>query len=278
MPRAARPSRGRRSCRGRSTPTTGSPASADDARAPRRMPPSGCALITSRSAARASATASGSSARRTLSSAAIGMPMYFVRRRISASSSTRRTRLLDVLEVERRERVDGVLGLVDVPAAVRVDADAALGAERLAHGANAGDILRQGLVARSRPSPSPYGIRGIGRARPHAVGVDRRHGRVHRDPVAQRRRAARPAVVDRRGQPGGCLGVVVLGERRELRPPLRSLEQHRLAHVDAAEPGHEREGDHPRGGEQLVGEGRGAASSVTPPSWHRPARGIRNSG
>ena len=51
------------------------------------MPPSGCALTTRMSAAPNSATASGSSDRRTLSSAAIGMPMYFVRRLISASWS-----------------------------------------------------------------------------------------------------------------------------------------------------------------------------------------------
>ncbi len=63
----------------------------------------------------------------------------------------RRARLLDVLEVERRERVDGVLGLVDVPAAVRVDADAALGAERLAHGAHARDIRAPGSGRCSRP-------------------------------------------------------------------------------------------------------------------------------
>ena len=52
------------------------------------MPPSGCAFTTRMSAASASATASGSSARRTLSSAAIGMPMYLVRMLISRSSST----------------------------------------------------------------------------------------------------------------------------------------------------------------------------------------------
>ena len=98
-----------------------------------------------------------------------------------------------------------------------------------------------------------------GEHRAHAVGVDRRNGRVDRDPVAQRGRRRVPAVVDRRGEPGGCLVVVVLDEGRELRPPLRSLEEHRLAHVDAAEAGHEGEGDHPRGGEQLVegGQGRG---------------------
>ena len=190
----------------------------------------------------------------------------------------RRARLLHVLEVERRERVDGVLGLVDVPAAVRVDADATLGAERLAHGAHAGDIRGQGLVAardlhlRGTASGEP------GEHRAHAVGVDRRHGRVDRDPVAQRGRRRVPAVVDRRGEPGGCLVVVVLDERRELRPALRPLEEHRLAHVDAAEPGHEREGDHPRRGEQLVegGQGRGVVGHppiVAPTGTRHPEFG-----
>ena len=53
-----------------------------------------------------------------------------------------RARLFHVLEVERREGMDRVLGLVDVPAAVRVDADAALGTEHLPRGAHARDIRR----------------------------------------------------------------------------------------------------------------------------------------
>ena len=111
------------------------------------MPPSGCALTTRRSAAPASATASGSSARRTLSSAAIGMPMYLVRdadlgefgRCVAHGCST-------YSRSNGGERVDGVLGLVDVPAAVGVDADPALGAERLAHGPHARDVRGERLV------------------------------------------------------------------------------------------------------------------------------------
>ena len=67
--------------------TAGRPASATMFSA-RRTPPRGCALTIRMSAAPARATASGSSALRTDSSAAIGMSQSMSRRRISASSST----------------------------------------------------------------------------------------------------------------------------------------------------------------------------------------------
>ena len=82
--------------------THGNPASAMTARAA-LIPPSGWAFTTRTSAAPARATASGSLAFRTLSSAAIRTPRPATRDRSSASSGTVATGLLGVLQVERRE-------------------------------------------------------------------------------------------------------------------------------------------------------------------------------
>ncbi len=186
--------------------------------------------------------------------------------------------LLDVLEIERRERVDGVLGLVDVPATVGVDADAALGAECLAHGSHAGDVLRERLVGCRDLHFRRTASGESGEHRRHAVGIDGGDRRVHGDAVAQDRRRRVPAEVDRRGEPGGCLVVGVLRERRELRPSLGTLEHHRLAHLDAAEPGDERQRHDPGGAEQLVegrqgsgGAGVGHAPIVAPRTPERPS-------
>ena len=84
--------------------------------------------------------------------------------------------------------------------------------------------------------------------------IHSRHGRVDADPVAQRCGGRHPAVVDRAGEPGGCLGVVVLQERRELGPALRALQENGLAHIDAAESGDERQRDDTERREK-VGEG-----------------------
>ena len=76
----------------------------------------------------------------------------------------RRARLLDVLQVELREGVHRVLGLVEVPGAVRVDADPSLGAHRLAHGAHARDVVGEASARARRPSPSRSGSRRSARA------------------------------------------------------------------------------------------------------------------
>ena len=150
-----------------------------------------------------------------------------------------RARLLDVLEVELGEGVHGVLGLVDVPAAVGVDADPALRAERLAHRAHAGDVVRRasGRLA----ATLTFAVRHPGKRAStagHLGGIDGGDRRVHGDARSRSDRRRRlPAEVDGGAQPGGRLGVVVLDEGRELGPPLRALEQHGLAHGDPAEAG-----------------------------------------
>ena len=207
-----------------------------------------------------------------------GCPCTSCGRRISTSSSMRRARLLDVLEVERRERVDRVLGLVDVPAAVRVDADATLGAERLAHGAHARDIRRQGARRRSRPSPSPYGIRGTGEHRARRC----RGRRPARSRSPGCGRAARAAARSSRSR----------SPRRARRMPRRRRTRRR-ARTRSTPPAPRRASPRARrcrgtasraGGRRPArwraarcgGRAGCAASSVTLPSWHRPARGIRS--
>ena len=90
--------------------TTGSPASDDDAER-RRIPPSGCALTTSRSAAPARATASGSAALRTLSSAATGTPEVGRAASQLGELGHRGAGLLRVLEAERGQGSQRLLGL-----------------------------------------------------------------------------------------------------------------------------------------------------------------------
>ena len=70
------------------------------------------------------------------------------------------------------------------------------------------------------------------------------NGGVHGDDVPQRRGRLLPPVVERGAQPGGGFLIVVLEEGGELAPPGRALQQQRLAGVDAAEPGHQGQGDH----------------------------------
>ena len=94
------------------------------------------------------------------------MPRYFTRRRSSASSSIARARLLDVLEVELGERVDRVLGLVEVPRAVGVDADAALRRPSPRAPPARGRRRRRAADRLRRPSPWRCGIRRIARAPP----------------------------------------------------------------------------------------------------------------
>ena len=182
-----------------------------------------------------------------------------------------RARLLDVLEVAVRERVHGVLGLVHVPGAVGVDPHAALRTERRPDGSHAGHVVGERL--------SWFGDLDLHRpasvvARQHlgdGCRRHRRHRRIHEQRVAQRGRLAAPPEVERRGEPRRGFTIVVLGERRELGPALRALEQERFARIDPAEPGDEGESDHARGGEQFV-EGREGCRGVVAHGSIMPAR------
>ena len=154
-----------------------------------------------------------------------------------------------------------VLGLVDVPRAVGVDADAALDAERRTHRGDAGDVVGEPLPGLGDLDLGGAASVEAGQHLGDGCRGHRRHGGVHGDLAPQRRGLRHPPEVDRRGEPRGGLVVVVLDERRELRPALRPLEQHGLAHVDAAEPRRERERDDARRREQLV-EGEGCRGVV----------------
>ena len=111
----------------------------------------------------------------------------------------RGARLFEVLEVEAGEGVGGVLRLVHVPAAVRIDADAALGAQERARRLHARHVIRQQL-----PRLGHLHLDGAraGVAREHGLDRVGGHGRKRRvDRDAGRAAAAgvaRPAEVDRR--------------------------------------------------------------------------------
>ena len=111
-------------------------------------------------------------------------------------------RLLDVLQVERGQSVDGVLGLVDVPEGVRIHPDAALGTEELTHRLHARDVVGERLAGLGDLDLGGAGARVAGEDGPD---VGRRHGRnggVHRDAVAKRGGGRTPAEVDRGVEPG----------------------------------------------------------------------------
>ncbi len=81
--------------------------------------------------------------------------------------------------------------------------------------------------------------RGKRASTPRPCPARRPGGRVHPDAVTARRPACppHPKSMAAASQVEASGVVVVLGEGRELGPPNRPLEQHRLAHVDAAEAG-----------------------------------------
>ena len=227
----------------------------DDVAARAATPPSGCAFTTSRSAAPARATASGSSALRTLSSAAIGMRQVVQPFAQLGELVDGGARLLDVLEVERRRgRAQRVLGLVDVPAAVRVDADAALRPEDARAPPAPGRRRRRASRPARRPSPSRCGSRGTGRG-PRRLrstgtagtvaftGMRSRctGGGVAPSRSRSRRRARRPP--PRRRTRGRA-------RTRSSRPARAAASASRIG--DAAEPGHERQRDDVRIGEQVI--------------------------
>src|SRR4030081_2500762 len=145
--------------------THGSPA-APATRNERRTPPSGVHLITATSAAPATATRSGSSARRIDSSAA---------------------RLLDVLQSARClvEQADVGDSGVDVPDAVGVHPDRPAGAERVADGFDAGEVFGQRLGVVGDLDLGGAAAR-LGGDLVGPFGADDRHGAVDRDAIPHR--------------------------------------------------------------------------------------------
>ena len=217
-PRAPRPSTRPTEVSSALDTTTGRPASAA-MRSAAATPPSGCAFSTRRSAAPARATAQR----------VVGLAHALVRRDrqrpvVQAGAQLGelgdgRARLLEVLEVVRVERVGGALGLVDVPAAVGIDADATLRPQERARRAHPGHVIRQHLSALGdlHLDGARAGESGEHAPRPRrgaTAGSVALTGMLSR--TARGRRA--PAEVDRRREPGRRLGVVVLDEGRELGP------------------------------------------------------------
>ena len=156
-----------------------------------------------------------------------------------------RTRLLDVLQAAGGavEHADGGDRGIDVPATVGVDPDPAVRTDRVADRLEPGLVVGEGLAGLGDPD--------LRRAAPavadDAVGLlgpDRGHGHVDRDHAPQRSRpvtgrgllgAAQPRLRDDR---------VVLEERAPL-PSRPVLEEHALAHGDAAEAGPHGQGPDP---------------------------------
>src|ERR1700691_2541389 len=68
------------------------------------------------------------------------------------------------------------------------------------------------------------------------LGPDGGHGDIDADRCPQRRGRLARGRLDRARQPRGALGRTVLGERGELAPARRSLQQRALTHRDATEP------------------------------------------
>ncbi len=108
----------------------------------------------------------------------------------------RRARLLGVLKVKPGERPQHPLGLVDVPAAVGVDADLAVRADRVPDGRDPGDVVRLRLAGLGdldlRGPAAGSGDDGV-----RLLRSDRRHGHVHRNagrgPAPASRRRPPPA-------------------------------------------------------------------------------------
>ena len=141
---APRPARRRRPGRPTSRPRWTPPPAArrpPRSRRPAGTPPSGCALITTMSAAPAARTRSGSSARRIDSSAASGTPAW---RRSSASSASVAQGCSAYSRPNGASSRSIRAAVSHVPAAVGVDPHPGRGAERVADGLDPGDVAGSG--------------------------------------------------------------------------------------------------------------------------------------
>ena len=209
--------------------TQGSPQASATASA-RRTPPSGAHLSTATSAAPATATRSGSSARRMDSSAAI-------RHRDPAAYRGQLgqlgARLFDVLQPAGRavQGPDRGHRLVDRPAPVGVHPDGAARPERVP---DRGHPLEVGGAATRRVGHLDLGRAAARRRRraPAPAPATPPARCSSPEPVRAPARANRAGGLPGGGQPRTGLGVVVLGERAELPPPGRPVEQQALAHGD----------------------------------------------
>ena len=170
------------------------------------------------------------------------------------------TRLLDVFEVELGQGVDRVLGLIDVPAAVRINPDASFCAEHCPHLSNPGNVIGQGLPDIGHLH---LGRAAAGEAREHLghlAWTDGRHCRIHQNAIPQWCRGSVPAEIDRSPQPGGGLRVVVFDERGELRPAVRPLEHECFTGVDSAKACDQGQRDHLRRFDELCQCGKHGSS------------------
>ncbi|EFV90822.1 hypothetical protein ES5_14143 [Dietzia cinnamea P4] len=179
-----------------------------------------------------------------------------------------RARLLDVLQarpVQRHrpgardiggahglvEDPHGVCGLRHRPRPVGVDPHPRAG-PGLQDGGDAGDVVDQLLPLLRHLDLDRHAPREAVEDRADLAGRHRRDRGVDRDPRPHGRRRALPRHLDRRGEPVGGLGIVVLAERPELAPPGGPVDQHELALGDAAEPHPHRQGHHVNAVEQIV--------------------------
>ena len=185
-----------------------------DRRAVAEIPPSGATFSTAMSAAPARTTASGSSALRMLSSAAIGTS---TRRRSSASSVDRGAGLFEVLQrAVGGQRSGGLDGLVDAPAAVGVHPH---GRHQFAHGVDPRDVVGQRLAR--------LGDLHLGGARRPGTGPAPR-------PPARRRRPGTVALIGMRSRRGG--GGRSVGGLDARRQPVRGLGRRRIRRMPRTRP------------------------------------------
>ena len=86
------------------------------------------------------------------------------------------------------------------------------------------------------------------------LGADGGDGYVHRDGVAHGRRPAVNGRLQRAREPARALARTVLGERRELSPPRRAVQQRTLPQRGAAELHRHRDRERPQRGQQVGDE------------------------
>ena len=152
----------------------------------------------------------------------------------------RRAGLLGVLQAEPVQLGQHAGGVRHVPAPVDVDPDPAAGAERVPHRFHPVDVVGAGLA---RSATLTLAVRQPEAATMRCACSGPTAGTVTLTGTWSRRRRgpAVPGRLQRAGQPAGALPRPVLGERGELAPSGRALDQRALADRDAAELGAHRD-------------------------------------